>query len=75
MTLKQLNNLLTIVNKIEIHEYKFIHELHYFICENINKIEIIKFEFFNMKKWKNKYDEDFSKHLSNKIILLLIRVV
>lgn len=66
MTLKQLNNLLNIVNKLEIHDYKFIHELHDFVCENINKIEIIKFEFFNMEKWKNKCDKDFSKYLSNK---------
>ena len=51
MTLKQLNNLLNIVNKIEIHDYNFIHDLHDFICENINKIEIIKFEF--KEKFKN----------------------
>lgn len=66
MTLKQLNNLLNIVNKIEIHNYEFIHELYYFVCEHINKIEIIKFEFHNHSRWKNDYDKDYLKHLSNK---------
>lgn len=65
MTLKQLNNLLNIVNKIEICDYKFIQKLHDFICENINKIEIIKFEF--KEKWKNNHEKELIlKDISNK---------